>query len=117
MFFKLTPSRSMNITNKLLFVTKHYIINALSAVQWVTMGYICRLNTMITHTYVYSDIQHTYKHRIASNFDADKGWFFHAYTHSYLCGSCERIILPFSSQQLSFVVPEKSTCSATLDSC
>ena len=49
-------SINQSINQSFLFLIKRYIINALSAVQWNTH---ISLNTYI---YIYSEIQHTYKH-------------------------------------------------------
>ena len=50
-----------SINQSILFLIKRYIINALSAVQWSTH---ISLNTYV---YIYSEIQHTYKHSYNSD--------------------------------------------------
>ena len=53
-----------NINQSILFLIKRYIINALSAVQWNTH---ISLNTYI---YIYSEIQHIYKHSYKATISA-----------------------------------------------
>ena len=65
----------------ILFLIKRYIINALSAVQWNTH---ISLNTYI---YIYSEIQHTYKHSYKAAISAQIQCFFlfqaHTLSHSW----------------------------------
>ena len=63
---------------------KRYIINALSAVQWNTH---ISLNTYI---YIYSEIQHTYKHSYKAAISAQIQCFYFRHTHSHTRGRCER---------------------------
>ena len=77
---------------------KPYMINALSAVQLDTHI----VNTMNTH--IHSEIQHTYTHSYMYKQPFLRRYSFclHAFTHSYLCGNCERTISPLSFQQFVF---------------
>ena len=67
-----------------LFLIKRYIINALSAVQWNSH---ISLNTYI---YIYSEIQHTYKHSYKAAISAQIQCFYFRHTHSHTRGRCER---------------------------
>ena len=80
---KLTEVR-LKINQSSLFLIKHYIINALSAVQWNTH---ISLNTYI---YIYSEIQHTYKHSYKAAISAHIQCFYFRHTHSHTRGRCER---------------------------
>ena len=64
------------IHQSILFLIKRYIINALSAVQWNTH---ISLNTYI---YIYSEIQHTYKHSYKAAISAQIQCFFISFTHT-----------------------------------
>ena len=69
---------SLSINQSILFLIKRYIINALSAVQWHTH---ISLNTYI---YIYSEIQHTYKHSYKAAISAQIECFlFQAHTLSH----------------------------------
>ena len=70
--------------NQFLFLIKRYIINALSTVQWNTH---ISLNTYI---YIYSEIQHTYKHSYKAAISAHVRCFYFRHTHSHTRGRCER---------------------------
>ena len=76
-------SRSINQSIK-FFLIKRYIINALSAVQWNTH---ISLNTYI---YIYSEIQHTYKHSYKAAISAQIQCFYFRHTHSHTRGRCEQ---------------------------
>ena len=73
-----------SINQSILFLIKCYIINALSAVQWNTH---ISLNTYI---YIYSEIQHTYKHSYKAAISAQIQCFYFRHTHSHTRGRCER---------------------------
>ena len=70
-----TFSFNQSISQSILFLIKCYIINALSSVQWNTH---ISLNTYI---YIYSEIQHTYKHSYKAAISAQIQ-FFISCTHS-----------------------------------
>ena len=68
----------ISINQSIFFLIKRYIINALSAVQWNTH---ISLNTYI---YIYSEIQHTYKHSYKAAISAQIQCFlFQAHTLSH----------------------------------
>ena len=73
-----------SINQSILFLIKRYIINALSAVQWNTH---ISLNTYI---YIYSEIQHTYKHSYKAAISAQIQCFYFRHTHSHSRGRCEQ---------------------------
>ena len=56
-FYLKAPKKAVNLKQTNNFFIKH-IISVLSTVQWNTYRYI--LNSV--NTYIYSEIQHTYKH-------------------------------------------------------
>ena len=70
--------------NQSIFLIKRYIFNALSAVQWNTH---ISLNTYI---YIYSEIQHTYKHSYKAAILAQIQCFYFRHTHSHTRRRCER---------------------------
>ena len=78
------PVKYQSINQSILFLVKRYIINALSAVQWNTH---ISLNTYI---YIYSEIQHTYKHSYKAAISAQIQCFYFRHTHSHTRGRCEQ---------------------------
>ena len=79
-----TASKTQSINQSILFLIKRYIINALSAVQWNAH---ISLNTYI---YLYSEIQHTYKHSYKAAISAQIQCFDFRHTDSHTRGRCER---------------------------
>ena len=75
---------NQSINQSILFLIRRYIINALSAVQWNTHI------TLNTYIYIYSEIQHTYKHSYKAAFSAQIQCLYFMHTHSHTRGRCDR---------------------------
>ena len=79
-----------SINQSILFLIKCYIINALSAVQWNTH---ISLNTRI---YIYSEIQHTYKHSYKAAMSAQIQYFLfqaHTLSHSWTLQAARALLI------------------------
>ena len=66
-----------------------------------------------TYIYIYSEIQHTYKHSYNAAFSAQIQCFYFSHTHSHTCGRCERPAPSFILGTISG--SEESTRRATID--